>query len=167
MPCKDLEKRIYAFITSRLNYCNSLYFGLQSTLLRRLQLVQNAAARLLTGTGRFDSIIPILADLHWLPIKYRIDFKILLLTFKIINNIAPSYLVELLSLYTPSRALRSTGQLPLVQPGAWLKTRGDRAFATAAPKLWNNLPTTIRASESVQSFKSWLKTFLFNLVFPS
>lgn len=109
---------------------------------------------------RFDRITPILADLHWLPIKYCIDFKILLLTFKIINNIAPSYLTELLSLYTPRRALRSTGQLLLVQPRSRLKTRGDRAFAIAAPKLWNNLHTAIRASKSIQSFKSMENPFI-------
>lgn len=118
-------------MTSRIDYCSSLYFGLQSVHLHRLQLVQNAAARLLTGTGKFASITPVLADLHWLPIKYRIDFKILLLTF--IKNIAPSYLADLLSLYTPSRALRSSGELVLVQPRSRLKPRGDRAFVSAEP----------------------------------
>lgn len=103
-------------MTSRLDYCNSLYFGLNSTLLHRLQIVQNAAARLLTGTGRRVSITPVLADLHWLPVKYRIQFKILLLTFRTINNIAPSYLIELLRSYTPDRVLRSSSQALLVQP---------------------------------------------------
>uniref|UniRef100_A0A3P9CN84 THAP-type domain-containing protein n=1 Tax=Maylandia zebra TaxID=106582 RepID=A0A3P9CN84_9CICH len=137
-------------------------FPLLAALLHRLQLVQNAAARLLTGTGRFASITPVLADLHWLPIK----FKILPLTFKIMNNAAPSYLAELLRPYTPGRALRSSDQLLLVQPRSRHKSRGDRAFALVAPNLWNNLPIAIRASDSIQLFKSRLKTHLFNLSFP-
>lgn len=164
---KDLEKLIHVFVTSRLDYCNSLYFGLHSALLHRLQTVQNAAASILTRTRKFARITPVLADLHWLPIKYRIQFKILLLTFKITNNTAPSYLKELLKSYVPARALRSSTQLLLVQPRSRLKSRGDRAFALAAPELWNNLPIVIRASDSIQSFKSRLKTYLFNLAFPA
>lgn len=122
-------------MTSRLDYCNSLYLGLPSTLLLRLQTVQNAVARLLTGTRKFSSIIPVLAGLHWLPIKYCIQFKILLL-----NKLVPSYLSELLRQHTPARTLRSAAQLLLAQPRSRLKSRGDRAFALAAPVLWNNLP---------------------------
>uniref|UniRef100_A0A3B4GUP3 Meiosis 1 associated protein n=1 Tax=Pundamilia nyererei TaxID=303518 RepID=A0A3B4GUP3_9CICH len=108
---KDLEKLIHAFVTSRLDYCNSLCFVLPSALLHRLQTVQNAAARILTRTGKFACITPVLADLHWLLIKYRIQFKILLLTFKMSNNTAPSHLKELLKSYVPARALRSSTQL--------------------------------------------------------
>lgn len=163
----DLEKLIHAFITSRLDYCNSLYLGLQLSLIQRLQLVQNAAARLLSGTRRHDHITPILANLHWLPVKYRIVFKILLYTFKILNNLAPSYLIDLLNLYIPTRALRSSNQGLLMQPMSRLKTKGDRAFAFAAPKLWNSLPFDVRASESIQSFKSRLKIHLFKLAFQT
>lgn len=164
---KDLERLIHAFITSRLDYCNSLYLGLQLSLIQRLQLVQNAAARLLSGTRRQDHITPILANLHWLPVKYRIVFKILLYTFKILNNLAPSYLIDLLNLYIPTRALRSSNQGLLMQPMSRLKTKGDRAFAFAAPKLWNSLPVDVRASETIQSFKSRLKTHLFKLAFQT
>lgn len=167
VPHRDLGKLIHAFVTSRLDYCNSLYFGLNSTLLHRLQIVQNAAARLLTGSGRRVSITRVLADLRWLPVKYCIRFKILLLTFWIINNIAPSYLIELLRSYTPTRALRSSSRSLLVLPRSQLKTRGDRAFALSAPDLWNNLPIAIRESDSIQSFKSRLKTRLFSLAFST
>ncbi|XP_039882719.1 uncharacterized protein LOC120730393 [Simochromis diagramma] len=167
VPHEDLEKLIHAFVTSRLDYCNSLYYGLPSSLLLRLQTVQNAAARLLTGTRKFFPITPVPASLHWLPIKYRIQFKILLLTFKTINKLAPSYLSELLKSHTPARTLRSATQLLLTQPRSRLKSRGDRAFALAAPVLWNTLPLDLRASDSIALFKSRLKTHLFNLAFPS
>lgn len=108
-----------------------------------------------------------LCDLHWLPIKFRIDFKVVLLTFKCLNNLAPDYLTDLLSLYTPSYSLRSSGQLLLAQPRHRLKTRGDRAFASVAPNLWNSLPATVRPSDSIQSFKARLKTYLFDLAFPT
>lgn len=108
LPPRDLKTLIHAFIASRLDYCNSLYLGLQHSSLHRLQLVQNAAARLLTGVRMYEHITPVLANLHWLPVKYRIDFKILVLTFKVLNNKAPSYLNELLNIYDPQRALRSS-----------------------------------------------------------
>ena len=68
---------INAFVTSRLDYCNSLLYGLPATQLNKLQRVQNAAARLICIISRFDHITPNLIELHWLPIKYRINFKIL------------------------------------------------------------------------------------------
>lgn len=105
---KDLQTVIHAFITSRLDYCNSLYFGLPKSSLDRLQLVQNAAARLLTGTRKREHITPVLASLHWLPVKFRIDFKILLYVFKALHGCAPQYIC------------------------AHFKTKDDRAFATAA-----------------------------------
>ncbi len=78
---KDLQTAIHAFITSRLDYCNLLYLGLPKSSLNRLQLVQNAAARLITGTRKREHITPVLASLHWLTFKFCVDFKILL--FKI------------------------------------------------------------------------------------
>lgn len=167
LPPNQMEKVVHALITSRLDYCNSLYFGLDQCSVRRLQLVQNAAARLLTGTRRRDHITPVLSSLHWLPVVFRIQFKMLLLVFKSLHNLAPSYLTDLLILHTPGRALRSADQLLLDCPRSRLKTRGDRAFSVAGPKLWNSLPLNIRAANSVDSFKSLLKTHLFALAFNS
>ncbi len=165
LPRKEFESVIHAFITSRLDYCNSLYVGLDQSSLQRLQLVQNAAARLLTGTKKYEHITPVLASLHWLPVRFRIEFKILLIVFKILHGLAPAYLSELLHVHTPVRALRSSNQALLDVPRARLKNKGDRAFSVVAPKLWNSLPAHIRTAQSVGIFKSFLKTHLFSLAF--
>ncbi len=153
---------IHAFVATRLDYCNSLYYGVYQSSLSRLQLVQNAAARLLSGTRKYEPVTPILSALHWLPIKYRIDFKILLFVYKALNNLAPQYLTELLRPYTPSITLRSSDLCLLIVPRCRLKKRGDRTFATAGLKLWNSLPLHIRLAPSISAFKSALNTFIFS-----
>ncbi len=163
----NFERVIHAFITTRLDYCNSLYLGISQSSLKRLQMVQNAAARVLTGARKSEHITPILQSLHWLPVCYRINFKVLLLVFKSLNCLTPSYLSDLLIDHQPTRALRSANLRLLVVPRTRLKSRGDRAFAVAAPRLWNSLPTEIRTAPTLPIFKSRLKTFLFDLAYYS
>jgi len=103
---KDCETLIHAFITSKIDYCNSLLSGLPAQQLKKLQHVQNSAARLLTLSTKHEHITPVLQDLHWLPVSERINYEIILLTFKTLNNLAPKYLKELLYYYTPKRQLR-------------------------------------------------------------
>ncbi len=105
-PVSDAEK-IHAFMTSRLDYCNALLGGCPASSINKLHVVQNAAARVLSRSRKYDHITPILQSLHWLPIKFRISYKILLLTFKALNGLAPAYLTSLMSHYNPSRSLRS------------------------------------------------------------
>ena len=105
---RDAETLIHAFVSSRLDYCNALFSDLPACSLRSLQLVQNAAARVLTTTRRYDYITPVLTSLHWLPIQARADFKILL-TYKSLNCLAPFYLADLIKPYTPAQPLRSLG----------------------------------------------------------
>ena len=155
------EKVLHAFISSRLDNGNSLLYGLPDYQIKRLQRIQNTAARILTRTKKFEHISPVIRSLHWLPVLKRIEFKILLLTYKCIHNLAPSYLKELLEPYHPSRSLRSADQLLLRVPKTRLKTYGDRSFSKAAPTLWNGLPLSVRECDSLESFKSSLKKHLF------
>ena len=156
----------HAFVTARLDYGNSLLYGLPSTEIKRLQLIQNAAARVVAKVRKYDHITPIRKKLHWLPIKSRIDFKILLLTWKALHGQAPCYLSDLLSIQTYNRELRIGSQNLLKVPKTYKSTCGDRAFEKAAPHLWNSLPEKIRSIENLESFKSQLKTHFFTQCYP-
>ena len=101
------EKLIHAFVGSRLDYCNSLLVGIPETSLAKLRRVQNIAARILTGTRKYDHMTPVLYKLHWLPVKYRIEYKIILMTYRALNGLAPNCLQDLLQVYQPARSLRS------------------------------------------------------------
>ena len=158
---------IHVFITTKLDYCNSLLYGLPTIHIDNLQRVQNATTRLVTKTPCICHITPILEDLYWLPIKYRIQCKIVLLTFKCLYGLAPQYLVDLIAVAPQSRYnLRSRNATLLVSANArCLPTLGDGAFQSAAPKLWNSLPVEIRNIQTLTSFKQALKTYLFKTAF--
>ena len=127
-PCFKLKNESSkSRVSTTLDYCNSLLTGLPQHLLQKLQHVQNSASRLLACTRIFEHITPILKDLHWLPVKERIDFKILLLTFKALHGMAPLY-PNILTPYTHARPLRSISKGLLVVPKYNLKTYGMRAF---------------------------------------
>uniref|UniRef100_A0A3P8TM45 Growth arrest specific 7 n=1 Tax=Amphiprion percula TaxID=161767 RepID=A0A3P8TM45_AMPPE len=130
---KHFEILIHAFVTNRLDYCNALYAGLDEKLLHRLQMVQNAAARLLTGTKKREHITPILKSLHWLPLRFRIASKILLFVFKCLHGLAPQYLTELVQPYVPARFLRSADLSWLVTPKSNKRRRGINCVTFPSP----------------------------------
>jgi hypothetical protein len=155
-------KLITGLVFPILDYGNSLLAGLPEKNISQLQLVQNSAARLATKTSRFQSISPVLARLHWLPVKQRIDFKIATLVFKWFSGCAPSYFSELLSLTSSTRL--ASGRL-LHIPLSRKRNFGDRCFSIYAPKIWNALPSPVRNADSFSSFRSLLKTILFRAAF--
>ena len=156
---------VHAFVTSKLDYCNALLYCLPKYQLQRLQYVQNTAARVVLQMSRFQHITPVLCERHWLPIQYRILFKILLLVYKALNGISPSYLAQKLHYCSHTRSMRSVSNELLMQPRSYTKTYGDRAFAVHAPREWNLIPYEIRKSNNISSFKRSLKTYcLANLV---
>ena len=157
----DTERLVHAFVTSQLDSCNSLIYGLPVCQQAKLQRIQNSAARLVARVKKFDHISPVLNNLHWLTVRKRITFKIFLITYKALHGLAPTYLSELLTVYKPSRCLRSEISNLLVVPKCRTKLYEERAFAVATPTLWNKLPSEIKNSASVAAFKTSLKTFLF------
>uniref|UniRef100_A0AAQ6IE93 Reverse transcriptase domain-containing protein n=1 Tax=Anabas testudineus TaxID=64144 RepID=A0AAQ6IE93_ANATE len=126
---------------------------------------EKLAASVLTRTRRYEHITLILSTLHWLPVKFHIDFKILLLTFKALKGLALQYLSELLVSYDPPRLLRSKDAGCLSVPRIMKTTAGGRAFSYKASKLWNSLPNSVQDSDTVSVFKSRLKTYLFSQAF--
>ena len=153
---------VSAFILSRLDYCNSLLVNCPQKLTKRLQKIQNSAARLVLRVPRSDHMTPHLHTLHWLPIQARIKYKIACMSFQAIHATGPAYLSELVQLYTPARTLRSSSDTyTLCTPGISERSFGDRSFYLAAPAIWNSLPLSVRSVENYSSFRSVLKTHLF------
>ena len=155
---------VNSFVISRVDYCNSLLAGAPRYQLDRLQSVLNTAARLLVGTKKHDHIRHVQRDrLHWLPVQQRVQFKLCLLTFKALHGLAATYLADLCqpvgSVGSRQRLRSATRGDLVIRPT--VTHFGARSFAVAGPEAWNHLPADIRAIDSVNSFKSALKTFLF------
>jgi len=153
---------VHAFVTCKLDYCNSLLLGAPAKVLARVQRIQNAAARLVTGTPMRDHVTPILRELHWLPIEKRVLFKILLLVFKILHSVGPSYLnvITRRDVILP-RSLRQENSNILNVAFTQSSFVYNRSFTFAAPRLWNGLPAELRCCNDLNAFKTKLKTFLF------
>ena len=154
---------VNGLVTSRLDYCNALLYGVPQTLMAKLQRVQNCAARIVTRRSRFDHISPVLKDLHWLPVHRRVQFKTLLYTYKAVHKQAPGYLSDMISVRVPTRALRSASTIVLAVPSRTeTKTKfGERHFKYSSSTLWNDLPIEIRNAPSLAIFKTLLKRHLF------
>ena len=164
---ESATKLVHAYVTSRLDSCNSLLYGLPDRELSKLQKVQNTAARLVMCVPRHDHITPILEELHWLPISERVSYKILILTYKALHGKSPCFVSDMIRVYSPVRSLRSSSECRLVVRKSFTRSYGDRTFFSAAAKLWNGLPRELRDAVSLDIFKSRLKTHLFSRYYHS
>ena len=152
-------------ITVSHNYCKPYQSEVLLIVKSEVQSESRAAARLVSLSPKFCHITPVLMSLHWLPIDLRIEFKILIITYKTLHGLAPAYIEDLLVSYIPGRYLRSAKKNLLAVPGFKLNSYGRRAFSVAAPLLWNSLPQHVRDAESLDIFKRQLKTVLFKRAF--
>ena len=158
-----LKQLVTSLILSRLDYCNTILAGLPAST---LFCAQNAAARLVLGLDRRSSITTALSDLHWLPVKHRITFKVATLMHQALCHRCPAYFADLVAFSSTDshRRLRST----TTRAAAIQRTRtqfGRRAFSVCGPDVWNSLPPSVRTVDSSSSFRRALKTHLFQLAF--
>ena len=144
---------VHAVISSRLDYCNSLLYGANKTIINKLQKVQNAAARLVSMRRKHESVSDVIKELHWLRIEARIIFKLLVLVFKSYHDMAPDSIVNLIDVKCSGRSLLALKH--------YQSSHARKSFSYIAPKLWNNLPFHIRNSPTLINFKSKVKSLLF------
>ena len=154
----QLKLIVNSIIVCKLDYCNALYYGINDYLINQLQLVQNAAAKAIVGLNKHDHLGNTLKELHWLPIGYRIKFKVLLLVYKCLNGMGPDYLCSMFKFANFNHFIY------LIEPRV-MSHYGERCFQRVGPKLWNELPLEIKSSTTIDSFKACLKTYLFKLAF--
>ena len=146
IPLAQFAILIHSFITSRIDFCNLVYFTLPDYCRSRIQTIQNSCAKCLTGTRRFDSAKEALTTLHWLPVKARAQFKILLLVYKIFHHVPNTsmYFQDQFYIQDRVRVTRSSCKnLLSCHNSSRLSTVGDRSFYTAVVDLWNSLPTDL------------------------
>ncbi len=158
---------VQALVISRLDYCNALLAGLPPNTIKPLQMIQNAAARLVFNKPKRAHVTPLFVSLNWLPVAARIQFKTLMLAYRTITGSAPSYFHSLLQIYIPSRSLRSASERRLVVPSQRGSKSLSRTFSFTIPGRWNDLPTPIRNAGSLSIFKQQLKTNFFQLYLTS
>ena len=157
------ERLVTGLVASKMDYCNGVLYGLPKTLLGTLQHLQNAAARIVTRTSKFQHISPVMFKLHWLPVEHRIKYKVILTVFKSLHQLAPAYISSMIQVNKPTRASRSTTHRAsrLLVPRTRTKHYGDRALSVCGPTLWNTLPPDLTETTQIGPFKRKLKTLLF------
>ena len=162
-----------ALVSSRLDYCNSLFRSLSSRDIKKLQCVQNSLARIITRSSRFSHITPVLRSLHWLPIKHRIRFKTLSIIYKFLHTGIPTYFSPHLVRYTCAVNTRRSSPDNLFLKVPVYKTTINKSkvqfqncLSYDGPLLWNSLPHEIRSAPTLSCFRRKLKTHLFQDAYP-
>ena len=161
------NKLMVVLVLSHLDYANSLLGGLPKSSINKMQGVQNMAAKITLGCRKYDSAPRCLFQLHWLPIKERIEYKIISLVHKCLHNQAPPYLTRLINYYkTGRKGLCSQEDVTrLLVPKTSKKTFAAHSFSILGPELWNNLPRSLHKIDNYIAFKKELKTHLFKRAF--
>ena len=134
-------------------------YGMSACNMHKLRSAQSCLTRVVLPSIRHLSASERLSYLHWLPVYYRIQFKIATLTYKTVATCQPSYLHNLLQVYKPSRALRSSTQQLLHIPYNMSTDFGRRAFSYSSPATWNSIRISIKNCSSLYSFKRHLKSY--------
>lgn len=153
-----------SIVSSRLDYCNALLYGITSKNMNRLQRVQNSLARVVCNAPYRSSSLPLRKALHWLPVEQRVQHKIAVMTYKVRLHQQPLYLREYINDHLPARSLRSTNKMLLTTVTTKTATAA-RAFRAAAPKIWNSLPVTVKSASTINQFSRLLKGHLFSHAF--
>ena len=153
-------------IGSKLDYCNSVLFNITEKEISKLQAVQNCLAQVVTKSPRFCHITALLKYLHWLPVCYRIKFKLCSLTYQALTSGQPVYIRNMLQRSRKVRTFRSSDLAQLNVPRVRTAVGCSRAFSVAAPRLWNKLPLEIRTAKTQISFRKKFKTCFFGQAFP-
>ena len=167
LTSSSMQRLASALIISRIDYCNSLLYGLPAIALAQLQRVLHAAVRLVANLGYRDHVTPAMNELHWLPIAYRIKYKLCLVMQAAVNNRSPAYITDTL---VPTSSLLHRERLRSHEFGGFKVPRvrtefGRRAFSIAGPTVWNELPRNIRGNDNVTTFKRVPKAHLFKLAY--
>ena len=159
----SLKKLVHNLVISRLDYCNSLYYNLPVYQLKKIQMVMNRAARLIGGVSPRERITPTLIELHWLPIKARIIYKICVLTYIALNKEKPKYMREKLFLFNTGLgvSVRHSQDVHRLNEPRARTNLGARAFSHCAPRLYNKLPNNLKECANVAIFRKKLKTYIF------
>ena len=154
-----------AIVGSRLDYCNSVLYGMLQVNINRLQCMQNILAWVVSRAPWTVSSLDIYHDLHWLPVSHRVTFKLCLITWNTLHTTHPPYLSELITHYHPSRALDSSNTNLMARPSAITRNFASRAFSVSTPSSWNSLPANIRCLDKLSTFKCQLNSRLFQSAF--
>ena len=151
-----------AYVLTNLDYCNYIFYGSPMYMLERLRKAQSSAARLIFQCRKQNHISPLLMSLHWLPINTSIEYRLSVICHSFFLGLSSIYLSDLLSVYTPKRNLRSSSDNGILCiPKLRTKTFWQRSFSFAAPTIWNSLPSELRHTDSIQQFKSALRSHLY------